>query len=63
MAAFDSVASYPSSPAASCSSRRADRGIGADIARGVQFLASDEARGIRDNDVIVDAGLAQPSAG
>jgi len=35
---------------------------GDDIARGVLFLASDEARGISGHDLIVDAGLAQTSA-
>jgi NAD(P)-dependent dehydrogenase (short-subunit alcohol dehydrogenase family) len=35
---------------------------GDDVARGVLFLASDEARGITGHDLIVDAGLAQTSA-
>jgi NAD(P)-dependent dehydrogenase (short-subunit alcohol dehydrogenase family) len=35
---------------------------GDDIARGVLFLASDEARGITGHDLIIDAGLAQTSA-
>lgn len=36
---------------------------GDDVARGVLFLASDEARGITGHALIVDAGLAQTSAG
>ena len=35
---------------------------GDDIARGVLFLASDEARGITGHDLVIDAGLAQTSA-
>ena len=35
---------------------------GDDIARGVLFLASDEARGITGHDLIIDAGLALTSA-
>ena len=34
-----------------------------DVARGVLFLASDEARGITGHNLIIDAGLAQTSAG
>jgi NAD(P)-dependent dehydrogenase (short-subunit alcohol dehydrogenase family) len=34
---------------------------GDDIARGVLFLASDEARGMTGHDLIIDAGLAQTS--
>jgi NAD(P)-dependent dehydrogenase (short-subunit alcohol dehydrogenase family) len=34
---------------------------GDDIARGVLFLASDEARGMTGHDLVVDAGLAQTS--
>jgi len=37
--------------------------IGDDIARAALFLASDEARGITGQNLIVDAGLAQTSAG
>ena len=33
-----------------------------DVARGVLFLASDEARGITGQNLIIDAGLAQTSA-
>jgi NAD(P)-dependent dehydrogenase (short-subunit alcohol dehydrogenase family) len=33
-----------------------------DVARGVLFLASDEARGITGHNLIIDAGLAQTSA-
>ncbi|HEX5863501.1 MAG TPA: SDR family NAD(P)-dependent oxidoreductase [Casimicrobiaceae bacterium] len=35
---------------------------GDDVARGVLFLASDEARGITGHDLIIDAGLALTSA-
>lgn len=35
---------------------------GDDIARGVLFLASEEARGMTGHDMIIDAGLAQTSA-
>lgn len=34
-----------------------------DVARGVLFLASDDARGITGHNLIIDAGLAQTSAG
>ena len=34
-----------------------------DVARGVLFLASDEARGITGHNLIIDAGLAQTGAG
>src|SRR5215831_14031122 len=34
-----------------------------DVARGVLFLASDEARGITGHNLLIDAGLAQTSAG
>ena len=34
-----------------------------DIARGILFLASDDARGITGHDLIIDAGLAQTGAG
>ncbi len=37
--------------------------VGDDIARGVLFLASDEARGMTGHDLIIDAGLAQTSGG
>ena len=33
-----------------------------DVARGVLFLASDDARGITGHNLIIDAGLAQTSA-
>jgi NAD(P)-dependent dehydrogenase (short-subunit alcohol dehydrogenase family) len=36
--------------------------VGDDIARGVLFLASDEARGMTGHDLIIDAGLTQTSA-
>jgi NAD(P)-dependent dehydrogenase (short-subunit alcohol dehydrogenase family) len=34
-----------------------------DVARGVLFLASDDARGVTGQNLIIDAGLAQTSAG
>ena len=35
---------------------------GDDVARGVLFLASDDARGITGHNLMIDAGLAQTSA-